>query len=81
MSRNIIKNLLLAAMLTVVLGAGTLSARQLQNHAQGFACGTTCSVDSAGHVKGCSDRCFCNLGSNGTGFCSGNPQLSRATGK
>jgi hypothetical protein len=81
MSRNIIKNLWLAAMLTAVLGAGTLSAQQLRSAPNGFACGTTCSVDSAGHVKGCSDRCFCNLGSNGTGFCSGNPQLSRSPGK
>jgi len=76
-----IQNLLLGIMVTLAISAGTLSARQLRNEPNGFACGTTCSVDSAGHVKGCSDRCFCILGSNGTGFCSGNPQLSRPAGK
>ena len=75
-----IQNLLFVIMVTLVLSAGTLSARQLRSEPQSFACGTTCSVDGAGHFHGCSDRCFCNLVSNGTGFCSGNPQLSRAPG-
>jgi hypothetical protein len=38
MSKTIIKNLFLAAMLTAVIGAGTLSAHQLSLNAQ-----TTCS--------------------------------------
>ena len=81
MNTKTIKSTMLAAMVTAVLCAGTLSARQLRSDAKGFACGTTCSVDGSGHFHGCSDRCFCNLVSNGTGFCSGNPQLSRAPGQ
>lgn len=81
MSRNVFKNLLLAAMLTAVLGAGTLSARQMRSQPQGFACGTTCSINGPGHNHGCSTNCFCILGSDGTGFCSGNPQLSQKPGK
>jgi hypothetical protein len=76
-----VQTLSFAIMVTLALSAGTLSARQLRSAPNGFACGTTCSVDGAGHFHGCSDRCFCNLVSNGTGFCSGNPQLSRAPGQ
>lgn len=77
MSRNFIKKLVLAAMLTAVLSAGTLSARQLRNDARGFACGTTCRANGPGHFQGCSTGCFCNLLPDGTGFCSGNPQTPK----
>lgn len=81
MTRKAIKNTFLAAIVTAVLCVGTVSARQLRNDAKGFACGTTCSQISPGHFKGCSTNCFCILGSDGTGFCSGNPQLSQKPGK
>lgn len=71
-----IKNTFLAVIVTAVLCVGTVSARQLRNDAKGFACGTTCSIK-----KGCATNCFCILGSNGTGVCSGNPQLSQKPGK
>jgi hypothetical protein len=72
MSRQTIKNILLAAMMTAVLGAGTLSARQLRSGAKGYACGTTCGPISPGHFEGCPTGCFCVLPPDGgtTGFCS-----------
>jgi hypothetical protein len=81
MNTRAIKSTLFAAMVTAVLCAGTLSARQLRNDAKGFACGTTCKANGPGHSQGCSTNCFCILGSDGTGFCSGNPQLSQKPGK
>jgi len=69
MSRNVIKNLFLAAMLTAVLGAGTLSARQLRSEPQSFACGGSCGV---GHP--CKSGCICAFPlESTTGFCSTHP--------
>jgi hypothetical protein len=69
MNAKAIKSTLLAAMVTAVLCAGTLSARQLRGDAKGFACGTTCSADGPGHFHGCSTGCF----RTGQGFVRGVP--------
>jgi hypothetical protein len=69
MNRNFFKNLLLAAMLTAVLGAGTLSARQLRSEAKNFACGGGC--DS---THPCKTGCICAFPlESTTGFCSTHP--------
>jgi len=81
MVRKTIKNTFLATIVTTVLFAGTLSARQLRGNAEGFACGTTCSADGPGHFHGCSTGCFCNLFPDGTGFCSRSSQLPQSPGK
>ncbi len=44
MSRQTIKNFLLAAMMTAVLGVGTLSARQLRSDATSVTCGGSCGA-------------------------------------
>lgn len=69
-----IQTLLFAIMVTLVLSAGTLSARQLRSESNGFACGTTCRANGPGHFQGCSTGCFCNLLPDGTGFCSRSSQ-------
>jgi hypothetical protein len=69
MNWNFIKNLLLATMLTAVLSAGTVSARQLRSEANGFACGGSCG---AGHP--CKTGCICAFPlESTTGFCSAHP--------
>lgn len=72
MNTKAIKSTLLAAMVTAVLCAGTLSARQLRSDAKGFACGTTCGPISPGHFEGCPTGCVCVLppDEGTTGFCS-----------
>jgi hypothetical protein len=83
MTRNIIKNLLLAAMLVATLGAGTLSARQLRSQPQRSSCGGfVCGNISPGHFEGCPFSCVCVLPDDGTtiGFCSGSlPGLGRSS--
>ena len=81
MNIKAIKSTLLAAIVTAVLCAGTVSAHQLRSDAKGFACGTTCSVDGPGHFHGCSTGCFCNFFQDGTGFCSRSSQLPQSPGK
>jgi hypothetical protein len=69
MSRQTIKNILLAAMMTAVLGVGTLSARQLRSEAKNFACGGGCD---AAHP--CKTGCICAFPlESTTGFCSTHP--------
>jgi hypothetical protein len=69
MNRNVIKNLLLAAILTAVAGAGTLSARQLRSDAKGFACGGSCGANNP-----CKSGCICAFPlESTTGFCSTHP--------
>ena len=69
MNRNFIKNLLLAMMLTAVLSAGTLSARQLRSAAKNVTCGGSCG---AGHP--CKTGCICAFPlESTTGFCSTHP--------
>ena len=70
MSRQTIKNILLATMLTAVLSAGTVSARQLRSESNGFACGGSCGV---GHPP-CKTGCICAFPlESTTGFCSTHP--------
>lgn len=69
MSRNAIKNTLLAAITAVVICAGTLSARQLRSNAQGFACGGSCGANNP-----CRSGCICAFPlESTTGFCSTHP--------
>ena len=69
MNRNVIKNLLLAAIVTAVAGAGTLSARQLRSDAKGFTCGGSCGAN-----KPCKSGCICAFPlESTTGFCSTHP--------
>jgi hypothetical protein len=65
-----IKTVLLAAMVTAVLCAGTVSARQLRTDAKGFAsCGGGC--DS---THPCRSGCLCIvLMETGNTFCSSHP--------
>ncbi|MGB8132045.1 MAG: hypothetical protein WCG81_19825 [Candidatus Angelobacter sp.] len=69
MSTKAIKNILLAAMMTAVLSAGTLSARQLRSDATSVTCGGSCG---AGHP--CKTGCICAFPlESTTGFCSTHP--------
>ena len=69
MSRNVIKNTLLAAMMAVVVCAGTLSARQLRSEPKGFSCGGSCGAN-----KPCKSGCICAFPlESTTGFCSTHP--------
>lgn len=65
-----IKNTFLAAMAAAVLCAGTVSARQLRDGAQGFAtCGGSCGVN-----KPCRTGCLCIVPmETGSPFCSSHP--------
>ncbi len=70
MSRNLIRNTLLATMMTAVLCAGTVSARQLRNGSQGFsACRGSCGANLP-----CATGCVCAFPlESTTGFCSSHP--------
>lgn len=80
-----IQTLLFAIMVTLVLGAGTLSARQLRSQPKGIACcGFVCGVFSpGGPFEGCPFGCLCVLPDDGstTGFCSKSFQSSKTPGK
>jgi hypothetical protein len=80
-----IQTLLFAIMVTLVLGAGTLSARQLRSQPKGIACGGfVCGVFSpGGPFEGCPFGCLCVLPDDGstTGFCSKSFQSSKTPGK
>jgi hypothetical protein len=70
MTKKIIKNTLFAAIVTAVLCAGTVSARQLQTGAKTLAtCGGSC-----GFNKPCAKGCLCifPMESN-SAFCSSHP--------
>jgi len=77
-NKRIIKNTLLAAIVTIVLCAGTVSARQLSTESRGFAaCKGSCSS-----VKPCSTGCICAFPlESTTGFCSSHPTGLQATAK
>ena len=69
MKKKTIKTTLLAAMLTAVLCAGTVSARQLRGHAQGrTTCGGSCSA-----TQPCASGCFCSFTTPFTAFCTTRP--------
>jgi hypothetical protein len=64
-----IQTLLFAIMVTLVLSAGTLSARQLRSGPQGFACGGGCDA-----THPCKTGCICAFPlESTTGFCSTHP--------
>jgi hypothetical protein len=64
-----IKNTLLAAVVTAVVCAGTVSARQLRNGAQASTtCGGTCSA-----TQPCAKGCFCSFTTPFTAFCTTRP--------
>lgn len=67
--RKAIKTVLFSTIVTAVLGAGTLSARQLLSDAKGFGCGGSC--DS---THPCKTGCICAFPlESTTGFCSLHP--------
>jgi hypothetical protein len=70
MSKKIVKSTFLAAIVTAVLCAGTVSARQLKTDSKGFAaCKGKCSS-----VQPCSTGCICAFPlESTTGFCSSHP--------
>ena len=70
MSKKIVKSTFLAAIVTAVLCAGTVSARQLRTESKGFAgCKGSCSS-----VQPCSTGCICAFPlESTTGFCSSHP--------
>ncbi len=64
-----IKNTLLAAIITAVLCAGTVSARQLRSGVKGFTtitCGGTCNFTHPCATAGC----VCSFTTPTTGFCT-----------
>jgi hypothetical protein len=69
MNIKAIKSTLLVAIVTAVLCAGTVSARQLRSDAKGFGCGGGC--DS---THPCKTGCICAFPlESTTGFCSTHP--------
>jgi len=68
-SRKAIQNVLLAICVTIVLCAGTGSARQLRSRATGFACRGSCTSSTQ-----CASGCICAFAMEATtGFCSSHP--------
>jgi hypothetical protein len=70
MTKKTIKSTFLAAIVTAVLCAGTVSARQLRTDSKGFAaCKGSCSS-----VQPCATGCICAFPLEATtGFCSSHP--------
>ncbi len=70
MPRKIIKSTFLAMIVTAVLCAGTVSARQLRTDAKGFAaCRGSCTSSTQ-----CASGCICAFALEATtGFCSSHP--------
>lgn len=70
MRKKIVKSTFLAAIVTAVLCAGTVSARQLRTETKGFAaCKGSCSS-----VQPCATGCICAFALEATtGFCSSHP--------
>jgi hypothetical protein len=70
MAKRFVKSALFATMVTAVLFAGTVSARQLRTDTKGFgACKGSCSS-----TQPCSSGCICAFPlESTTGFCSLHP--------
>jgi len=62
-----IQNLLFAIMVTLVLSAGTLSARQLRSQPTHFTCSGTCSMTQPCPTSACP---VCSFTTPTTGFCT-----------
>jgi len=63
-----IQTLLFAIMVTLVLSAGTLSARQLSLNFQTNTCGGTCSMTQP--CISSTTKCVCSFTTPLTGFCT-----------
>jgi len=69
MGKKMIKSTFFAAMVTAVLFAGTVSARQLRTEPRGVACGGSCGVNHP-----CKSGCLCIFPmESGSPFCSSHP--------
>ena len=69
LNKKTIKNTVLAAIVTAVLCAGTVSARQLQTKPKLFpGCTGTCSA-----TKPCNGPCICQIFSGTSGACVRDP--------
>ena len=69
MSRNKLKNTLLAGIVMAVLCAGSISARQLQTRPKLFpTCTGTCSA-----TKPCNGPCICSFFNGTSGACTRDP--------
>lgn len=78
MSAKIAKPMLFAAIVTSVLCAGTVSARQLQRGVRGsLTCGGRCSFTQPCATAGC----FCSFSTPETGFCTTRPAGFVPSGK
>ena len=67
--RKIARAMFFSTLVMAVLGAGTLSARQLRSDAKSFACGGSCGAN-----KPCKSGCICAFPlESTTGFCSTHP--------
>ena len=67
--RTNLRKISFAFMVTAVLCAGTLSARQLRTEPEHFACGGSCGVNNP-----CAKGCLCIFPmESGTPFCSAHP--------
>jgi hypothetical protein len=78
MSGKIVKTMLFATILTSVLCAGTVSARQLRSGVKGsLTCGGTCSFTQPCATAGC----FCSFSTPQTGFCTVRPAGFAPSGK
>jgi len=63
------KTIFFTAIVSAVLCAGTVSARQLQSRATGFACRGSCTSATQ-----CASGCICAFALEATtGFCSSHP--------
>lgn len=78
MNKKIVKSTFFAAIITAVLCAGTVSARQLRTDSKGFAaCKGSCSS-----VQPCATGCVCAFPlESTTGFCSSHPTGLQVSGK
>lgn len=78
MSKNVVKSTFLAVIITAVLCAGTVSARQLRTDSKGFAaCKGSCNS-----TQPCATGCICAFPlESTTGFCSSHPTGLKAPAK
>jgi hypothetical protein len=62
------RTIFFTAIVSSVLCAGTVSARQLRSEPRGFACSGTCSA-----TRPCPNSCFCSFTTPTTAFCTVRP--------
>lgn len=76
MDKKVMRSTFLATIVTAVLFAGTVSARQLRTDARSFACGGSCSA-----THPCATGCFCSFTTPFTAFCTVRPAGVAPSGK